>query len=650
MLAFADAVSGLDIVIQSSRGPGYTFRIVDGVPHLAGEGDLHEDSLDSHGVQIELTRPSLFGPASNHVTLSVYPGQELYEVYRTDNPRFAALGAVGIIFFTSLMFMCFDYFVRRESQAQQSLLDAKRKFVRFVSHEVRTPLNSVGMGLTLLKHEITAMLHHRGSSSSSSPPSSRLDKGLEKICRSWLSLAEEISVNSKTAVDVLNDFLNYDKVESGDLSLDNSIVPIFALVEQTVIEFKLPAANKKILVVVRTPVSTSSYPDGPDAAEVEESEQYVVGDKVRLTQVIRNLISNAIKFTPEGGSITVEAEWIPHMNRSSEAISKPLNPPKTFALGNEKILSCQRSRGSVRVAVKDSGVGMTPRQVQTVFDQGTQFNVNELQAGNGSGLGTYIAKGIVKQHGGKLSASSDGLHQGSTFSVSLPVYEIPIEHLISAAYADSMARLQLSSSSVQEETIGPLKILVVDDAPMNVKLLRRLLERQGHTTEGAEDGQIAVTMVQESLQQHEPYDVILTDYQMPNMDGPTAAQEIRRLGCDSFIVGVTGNLMPEDIRYFKDMGANAVIAKPVSLSDLEAVLMEHVLRTSNEQARLDAITASVRYEMTFSSAMDASLRISSGGANGSTSSLMDTSRRIGNGSPMDTSLRIGGNDTPEVAT
>ena len=589
MSVFADAVTGVDIVVQSSSGEGYTYRVEYGEAYLTGEGDHHDTKFDSFAVDIELTLPSLFAPTSSYYTLTLYPGQDLYHVYSTRNPLYAALGAVCIIAFTSIMFFCFDFHVRRASKAQLSLLEAKRKFVRFVSHEVRTPLNSVCMGLTLLKHEISSLLRQHGHSSSSNL-GAKLEKRLEQSCRSWLALSDEVAANATCAVDVLNDFLNYDKVESGQLSLDYAVVPIFELIEETVVEFKLPAAKKKIIVCVCTPLSSKTIGTN-SAGDTESAEQFVVGDKVRLTQVFRNLISNAIKFTPDGGSITVEAEWIPPSQSTAD-----IKPPKTFTIQNQEILTCYQSWGSVVLSVHDSGVGMTTMQVEAVFQQGTQFNVNELQAGNGSGLGTYIAKGIVQQHGGKMSAFSGGLQKGSTFSMSLPLYELPTELL---ARHHKRKRVEQTKAEL-EQPMGSLRILVVDDAHMNLKLMRRLLEKQGHTTEGAENGQVAVTMVQEAIERYDPFDVILTDYQMPVMDGPTAAQEMRRLGCDSFIVGVTGNLMPEDIRHFKSMGANAVLPKPIKLPDLEAVLMEYDIRATNEQERRDETAASMRYQMSFS--------------------------------------------------
>jgi CheY-like chemotaxis protein len=166
-----------------------------------------------------------------------------------------------------------------------------------------------------------------------------------------------------------------------------------------------------------------------------------------------------------------------------------------------------------------------------------------------------------------LTASSEGLNCGTTFSVTLPVYDILEEQLPSA--------LKKRVETEHDEESGPLKILVVDDAKMNLKLLMRLLERHGHIVDGAEDGHIAVDKVKAAMKVNTEYDVILMDYQMPVMDGPTASRKIREMGCDAFLVGVTGNVMPEDINFFKAAGANSVLAKPVKLPDLEALWVEY---------------------------------------------------------------------------
>ncbi|KAL3940762.1 MAG: hypothetical protein SGARI_000848 [Bacillariaceae sp.] len=450
----------------------------------------------------------------------------------------ATIGAVCIILVTSLMFLAYDLFVRREFNARKELLEAKRQFCRFVSHEVRTPLNSVYMGLKIMTEELSEALKAGGDIQ-------------RTTCESWMKLSNEITNNTNSAVDVLNDFLNYDKIESGKLSLERSVVPIFNLIESTVFEFKLPAAKKNISVSLQTPLSIDKKGSRNCAAE-----RFIVGDKPTKKEFKK-------KFEFD------------------------------LAVNQDQALVCSHG-GNLLLTVTDSGAGMTKEQIDSVFHQGSQFNVNTLQGGNGSGLGTYIAKGIVRQHNGTLSATSDGLNKGSTFYVRLPLHKIPIERAASLT-SFSQSRSRFGSLDGFNES---LNILVVDDAKMNLKLLMRLLQKHGHTCDGAEDGTFAVEKVKEAMEDGKSYDCILMDYQMPLMDGPTAAQEIRKLGCDSFIVGVTGNVMQEDVKTFKDAGANAVLPKPLKMEDLEALWYEYDIKNMDEE--LGDLTASVRYRMSFS--------------------------------------------------
>ena len=224
--------------------------------------------------------------------------------------------------------------------------------------------------------------------------------------------------------------------------------------------------------------------------------------------------------------------------------------------------------GTIRIDVTDSGAGMTAEQVENVFKEGTQFNRNQLQAGQGSGLGCYIAYSIAIQHEGNLMVASRGLDQGTAFTFTLPMFRVP-QHIRSIDRSHHSARLEDDSVSSVDSKPNIYRILVVDDVDMNRRLLMRMLRNKGHECEEANDGDVAVEKIKESLEFGNPYNCILLDYEMPRMIGPVAAKEIRKLGCDAIIVGVTGNTLSDDVDFFKSQGANAVLPKPVNLSDLE---------------------------------------------------------------------------------
>jgi CheY-like chemotaxis protein len=200
------------------------------------------------------------------------------------------------------------------------------------------------------------------------------------------------------------------------------------------------------------------------------------------------------------GKLTVKAFWVtPPVahNGNGGALEK-------LELSSGENVICAQS-GQIEVTVTDTGAGLSEEQLEQLFSDGVQFNVNQLQAGQGSGLGLYIAKGIVEQHGGTSLAASEGLGQGSTFTITLPVYHVPdsalpcsLEHLQKHKLTETEHNsLETCESSLHRD--GPLRILVVDDAVTNRKLLARLLERRGHACDHAKDGQDVVQKVMESL-------------------------------------------------------------------------------------------------------------------------------------------------------
>jgi signal transduction histidine kinase/CheY-like chemotaxis protein len=460
-----------------------------------------------------------------------------------------------------MFFFLYDFFVRNEFRAKTNLLAAKRQFVRFVSHEVRTPLNSVCMGLTLLQEEIAMSL---GYSTVEDFAAASQDEVLSRSQiagkdQEWLNLAHEVQVNAQSSVDVLNDLLNYDKIESGTLMLELSVIPIWNLIEQTVNEFKLPAATKKINLSLKLPKDENT----PFAIAKKLNQQKVVGDSVRITQILRNLVSNALKFTPENGSVNICAVYEPWKDGDN----------RTFELQNRQEVTAPCS-GKLIVNVKDTGAGMSKEQLKKLFGQGVQFNVNQLQAGNGSGLGLFIAKGIAEQHDGSLTCDSEGLGFGTTFTMTIPLYHIEDEE-------DDPELQAEKAKHIAEHEMPKLRILVVDDATTNRKLLVRLLQNRGHKCEQAEDGNYAVDIVKETENTEKCFDMVLMDYEMPIMNGPEAAKEIRELGSDIFIVGITGNMMEEDVAYFKTCGANAVLPKPIKMTALEDLCMEQDVDNRN---------------------------------------------------------------------
>ena len=268
---------------------------------------MHDTSHEGLKQEIILTPGELFSNTSVIYKLELYPTDEFFETYETRNPRVATIGAVCIIAFMAGLFFLYDFCVRKEFDARKELLEAKRQFVRFVSHEVRTPLNTVCMGLTLMQEEMAVAmglersdleeLQHENFDSKTLPGEKAFD---------WLTLSHEVLVNAKASVDVLNDLLNYDKVQQGNLVLELSTFSLWTLLESTVGEFKLAALERRITLKLDfSPIAgqSSDQPSFKSEAVLPPKigRMVVVGDTVRLSQVIRNLVSNALKFTRENG-------------------------------------------------------------------------------------------------------------------------------------------------------------------------------------------------------------------------------------------------------------------------------------------------------------------------------------------------------------
>lgn len=359
------------------------------------------------------------------------------------------------------------------------------------------------------------------------------------------NLAEQIYTSADNAVDILNDLLNYDKIEHGELSLELTVIPIWCLLERTRQEFTLAAEAKLIhldLELLYRSTNTADVEEGEGGGDgsIEEmvvhvadelpnnlKELRVIGDTIRIAQVIRNLVSNAIKFTPERGHVQIKT-------RILEASSSDKDKTETFELVNSFENHTFEPRGAIQFDVIDSGAGMTEEQLNDLFGQGVQFNVTQLQAGQGSGLGLYIAKGLVEQHGGRLMATSPGLGLGTCFRVILPLHHVPDDKLPSNLRHLRIHRstgLERHSSSVTceksqhavcshhvSDSSGALNaeihILVVDDAAMNRKMLMRLLKNRGYICDQAENGQQALKRVEEAHRDNRRYDSILMDYEM----------------------------------------------------------------------------------------------------------------------------------------
>jgi signal transduction histidine kinase len=594
-----DYVNGLMCVVSTDTA-SFTYEIKRGYGvQLIGPGDLHDSAYDDYAQSTILMEIETEASTSAVYILTVYPSAAMFDTFSTNSPLAVALSFMGVIFLCTLLFFLYDFLMRHEAEQRKVILDMKRRFVRFISHEIRTPLNTVCVGLELLEQELrkdTSKGNKKKDVGSFTPSVDDVDF--------WHNVTVDVRENAMVAVGILNDMLNYDKLETKSLELETEQVNIFNLIEQTVHQFQLQAINREIdlKLTFEKPrlsksVETTHITDGSEGSDrqqdlksledMESSHLCAVGDEVRLSQVLRNVISNALKFTPRDGKISL----------SVTHILDGLPKAEPMVVHGEPIPK-DRRRGSLLIRISDTGVGLTEDQLAMLFGEGVQFDANKLQHGGGSGLGLSIAKGIVELHHGTIEAQSMGIGHGTTFVIEIPLFEMGREN---NALLEEISHTQTQTDayssegdSVQGDGPRARRILVAEDALSSRKMLIRLLEREGHTCVPASNGRDAVEVIQNDMDQeqlmtvreetsgdfsvpsdHTKIDTILMDYEMPYMTGPEATRAIRKLGYKGTIIGVTGNVLVEDVEYFKESGADEVLGKPISMDLLRGYWSVH---------------------------------------------------------------------------
>ena len=260
----------------------------------------------------------------------------------------------------------------------------------------------------------------------------------------------------------------------------------------------------------------------------------VLSDRARLRQILLNLVNNAIKFT-ENGEITVEAE-----------ILDPLT---------------MDGRPELELRILDTGCGIPESDIDRVFDDFETVDANYDRAVEGSGLGLGIVRRLVQMMGGKIGVESE-VDEGSLFWVRLPIVKTETN--------DDTAQFAALANTVK----AGANLLMVEDNEINRRVLREMLEAQGHTVAEAHNGLEAVEKTSIDL-----YDAILMDISMPGMDGVTATKHIRASGgpnAHSPIIAVTAHAMPEELQSFIDAGMNAVLNKPVVRNELTKTLNQWI--------------------------------------------------------------------------
>jgi PAS domain S-box-containing protein len=401
----------------------------------------------------------------------------------------------------------------RAKEAAEDASRSKGEFLANMSHEIRTPMTGVlGMIDLTLSSELNATQ------------------------REYLVTAR-LSADSLLAL--LNDILDLSKIEAGRLDLSPKAFWLRECVGDAVHMFALPAGRKGLTLTCEI------SPEVPDA---------VVGDQLRIRQVLINLLGNATKFTDHGG-ITVRVQKVTEPGQAD----------------------------LIKVAVEDTGIGIAPDKQALVFDPFQQVDGSSTRRQVGTGLGLTISARLVKLMGGNIGLQSE-LGSGSTFTFVVPL--VPADPTFVPGQ-----RVPGALIATKGPAVLPLRILLAEDNQVNQKVISGLLKRDRHDVVVVSDGQEAVDAVRERA-----FDVVLMDVQMPVMDGFAATAAIREIerqsGRRTSVVALTANAMKGDEEKCLAAGMDAYLSKPIMLPALRGTLASLVSRDGGPEpanTRADAI-------------------------------------------------------------
>lgn len=378
---------------------------------------------------------------------------------------------------------------------------AKQQFLSNMSHEIRTPMNAIiGFTKVVLKTELSSKQ------------------------REYL---QAIKTSGDALIVLINDILDLAKVDSGKMSFEKVPFKMAKSIAAMIHVFDIKSQEKNVKLLKEYDLSIP---------------EVVVGDPVRLHQIILNLVSNAVKFTAKG-KIIVSARLVEE---------------------NDKDVI-------IEFAVSDTGIGILENKMETIFENFQQASSGTSRIYGGTGLGLAIVKQLVEGQKGSIKVQS-AIGQGSTFSFRLPFLKTNSEAQI------------IEEIITLDDDIKNIKVLVVEDIALNQLLMRTLLDEFGFTCDIASNGQIAIDKLQTNT-----YDIILMDLQMPIMNGFEATEYIRnKLNLNVPIVALTADVTTVDIDKCKAVGMNDYLSKPVDERLLYSKiigLLKKVYQTKQEEIK-----------------------------------------------------------------
>ncbi|MCR4697813.1 MAG: response regulator [Bacilli bacterium] len=386
------------------------------------------------------------------------------------------------------------------SEQAQAANKAKSNFLFNMSHDIRTPMNAI-IGFTDL-----AKRH--------------LDD--EELLKDYLA---KISSSSELLLGLINDVLEMARIENGKAQLNILPEDILEILNQIDTVLRASAEAKHHEFIFQNDIK----------------HQYLVFDRLKFNQIMINVISNAIKYTPDGGHILVQTTELD-------------SPIEDYA--------------KLQIIIKDDGIGMSEEFQKNIFEPFEREKNSTVSKITGTGLGMAITKSLVDLMGGSITLESK-LDVGSTFTINLS-FPITTKEKLQKENVIEKEHLKMSEQKY--------RILVVDDNEINRIIATELLKDMGYETDEACNGQEAVERIKQAMERD--YDLILMDIQMPVMNGYEATKAIRALDAplhDIPIIALTANAFEEDKKNALDAGMNSHIAKPINVEQLDAVLEQFLI-------------------------------------------------------------------------
>lgn len=442
--------------------------------------NIGESTLDNYAIE-----------ANQHVD------NDSFEHFINTNPvQFAILFASFVLAIFGVVFLIIVTIVMHRKNRELRLADqAKNNFLSRMSHDMRTPMNGI-IGMTALSLD---------------------EKNLSSQLRENLI---NIDNSSKYLLELINDTLDTSKIESNKLTLQPEVIKTDVLTKNILHAFQVSANNKNITITFTT--------------KGIQSDSYIIVDSLRVQQIFQNILSNAIKFTPENGRIDISVECI------------------------------KRTENSVcdKMIVSDNGIGISKEFLNKIYEPFAQEHNSRTSNYDGSGLGLSIVKSLVDLMGGTIQIESE-IGKGTKVTVCLD-FEIanPLD-------IDNI-------NDLDESILEGKRTLLVEDHPLNAEIAARLLEKKKMIVERSENGKLAVDAFAASDTGY--YDIILMDIRMPVMDGLEATRCIRSLDRQDAkkipIVAMTANAFDDDIEASFKAGMNGHLAKPIEPTNLYNTIQE----------------------------------------------------------------------------